>query len=110
MPAMTDDTIPLFSFPAVQGKKVTAAFDIFRGRAPARRASIRLAGRPCYHCVSRELLIPPSRLGPSGPSKVPGGPLPTATCSNRNAFKGVTLMTPFVLMVALSAPVPNIDL
>jgi hypothetical protein len=25
--AMTDDTIPLFSFPAVQGKKVTAAFD-----------------------------------------------------------------------------------
>ena len=24
---MTDDTIPLFSFPAVQGKKVTAAFD-----------------------------------------------------------------------------------
>jgi hypothetical protein len=27
MAAMTDDTIPLFSFPAVQGKKVTAAFD-----------------------------------------------------------------------------------
>jgi hypothetical protein len=24
---MTDDTIPLFSFPAVEGKKVTAAFD-----------------------------------------------------------------------------------
>ena len=24
---MTDDTIPLFSFPAVQGKKITAAFD-----------------------------------------------------------------------------------
>src|SRR5580700_10291849 len=24
---MTDDTIPLFSFPAIQGKKVTAAFD-----------------------------------------------------------------------------------
>ena len=24
---MTDDTIPLFSFPALQGKKVTAAFD-----------------------------------------------------------------------------------
>ena len=27
MAAMTDDTIPLFSFPAVEGKKVTAAFD-----------------------------------------------------------------------------------
>ncbi len=27
---MIDDTIPLFSFPAVQGKKITAAFD--RGR------------------------------------------------------------------------------
>ena len=27
MAAMTDDTIPLFSFPALQGKKVTAAFD-----------------------------------------------------------------------------------
>jgi Transposase DDE domain group 1 len=27
MAAMTDDTIPLFWFPAVQGKKVTAAFD-----------------------------------------------------------------------------------
>jgi Transposase DDE domain group 1 len=25
--AMTDDTIPLFSFPAIEGKKVTAAFD-----------------------------------------------------------------------------------
>jgi hypothetical protein len=25
--AMTDDPIPLFSFPAVEGKKVTAAFD-----------------------------------------------------------------------------------
>jgi len=25
--AMIDDTIPLFSFPAVEGKKVTAAFD-----------------------------------------------------------------------------------
>ena len=24
---MTDDTIPLFAFPAVQGKKITAAFD-----------------------------------------------------------------------------------
>jgi len=24
---MTDDTIPLFSFPAVDGKKITAAFD-----------------------------------------------------------------------------------
>jgi hypothetical protein len=24
---MTDDMIPLFSFPAIQGKKVTAAFD-----------------------------------------------------------------------------------
>ena len=24
---MTDDTIPLFSFPAVEGKKLTAAFD-----------------------------------------------------------------------------------
>jgi hypothetical protein len=24
---MTDDTIPLFSVPAIQGKKVTAAFD-----------------------------------------------------------------------------------
>jgi len=24
---MTDDTIPLFSFPAIEGKKVTAAFD-----------------------------------------------------------------------------------
>jgi len=27
MAAMTDDTIPLFSFPAVEGKKITAAFD-----------------------------------------------------------------------------------
>ncbi len=27
MAAMTDNTIPLFSFPAVEGKKVTAAFD-----------------------------------------------------------------------------------
>ena len=27
MAAMTDDTILLFSFPAVQAKKVTAAFD-----------------------------------------------------------------------------------
>ncbi len=27
MAAMTDDTIPLFWFPAVEGKKVTAAFD-----------------------------------------------------------------------------------
>src|ERR1700692_228291 len=27
MAAMTDDTIPLFSFPAIDGKKVTAAFD-----------------------------------------------------------------------------------
>jgi len=25
--AMTDDMIPLFSFPAVEGKKITAAFD-----------------------------------------------------------------------------------
>jgi hypothetical protein len=25
--AMTDDTIPLFAFPAIEGKKVTAAFD-----------------------------------------------------------------------------------
>src|SRR5271166_2781678 len=24
---MTDDTIPLFAFPAIEGKKVTAAFD-----------------------------------------------------------------------------------
>jgi hypothetical protein len=24
---MTDDTIPLFAFPALQGKKITAAFD-----------------------------------------------------------------------------------
>jgi Transposase DDE domain group 1 len=27
MAAMTDDTMPLFGFPAVQGKKITAAFD-----------------------------------------------------------------------------------
>lgn len=27
MPAMMDHTFPAFSFPAVQGKKITAAFD-----------------------------------------------------------------------------------
>jgi len=69
--AMTDGAIPLFPFPAVQGKKVTAAFDGGRISSDGgvtllsmvERRLVSIAGRERCVLSARRSLARPRRLG-----------------------------------------------
>jgi hypothetical protein len=63
---MTDDTIPLFAFPAVQGKKITAAFD--GGRMSSDGGVMLLSLAFAAACPNADLFASlPAALMPSGP-------------------------------------------
>ena len=61
---MTDDTIPLFSFPAVEGKKVTAAFDGGRLSSDGGVMLLSMAER-CLGVAERLARCIPDRRDPS---------------------------------------------